>query len=108
MDNLLEIKDLRVEFHLNGKVITAVDGLNLNIAHNETLVLAGESGSGKTISSLAITRNLPQNARIVSGRVSFSGRDMRMKETSLRSLRNSKPHPHRPLCIHALPNFASG
>ena len=76
MDNLLEIRDLRVDFFLDNRIISAVNGANFNVACNEVVVLAGESGSGKTITALAITKILPQNAKLISGSVNFNGRDL--------------------------------
>lgn len=76
MTDILEIKDLKLNFYLNGQIITAVDGVNLDIDSGEVLVLAGESGSGKTITALAITKILPKTARIISGNINFYGRDL--------------------------------
>lgn len=91
MDNLLTIRNLRVTFRKGAKVINAVDGLNLDMAYNETLVLAGESGSGKSITALAIAKILPASAEIASGVVMFEGADVfRLKEGALRRLRGHK------------------
>jgi len=49
---------------------------NLFIEKNETVVLAGESGSGKTISALSVTGILPENARIYSGEVLLNGENI--------------------------------
>ncbi len=67
MEHLLQVKNLKVDFQLENRVIHAVDGVNLCVYKNEVVVLAGESGSGKTITAFALTRILPLNARIVSG-----------------------------------------
>lgn len=91
MNMLLKIEDLRVNFYLDKQVITAVDGVNLEIRRNEVLLLAGESGSGKTVTSLAITKNLPSSARIISGKVIFDGQDLlNLDEDSLRKIRGAK------------------
>lgn len=76
MNNLLEIRNLKVDFNLNGQIINAVVEANLNIKHDEVLILAGESGSGKTITALSITNILPQNAKIISGSIIFNGCDL--------------------------------
>lgn len=76
MKNLLEIRNLKVDFCLRGKAFCAVDKISLDIACAQTLVLAGESGSGKTITALAITRILPATAKITSGEIKFSGEDL--------------------------------
>jgi peptide/nickel transport system ATP-binding protein len=76
MANLLEVKNLKVDFQLDDRVIHAVEGVDLMLDKNETVVLAGESGSGKTITALALTRILPPNAKIVSGQVMLQGNNI--------------------------------
>jgi ABC-type dipeptide/oligopeptide/nickel transport system ATPase component len=76
MNTLLEVRDLKVDFHLDDQIISAVDGVNFDVKINETVVLAGESGSGKTVTALALTRILPVNAKIISGQVNFAGRKL--------------------------------
>lgn len=91
MKSLLEIRDLKVIFHLNGKEISAVDGANIDIACDEVLVLAGESGSGKTVTALSIAKILPPNAKIISGSIKFSGRDLlKLDEASLVKIRGKE------------------
>src|SRR5690606_28435661 len=74
---LLSVEDLVVEFGTSAGRLRAVDGLNLNVAAGETLALVGDSGSGKSVSMLAVMRLLP--ARITSiprGRIMFEGQDL--------------------------------
>ena len=72
MGNLLEIRDLSIQFQHHHSIVRAVEQVHLDIKENEILALAGESGSGKTITALSITRLLPPNAKIVSGKMIFS------------------------------------
>jgi len=91
VDNLLSIKNLKVSFSLGEKTIEVVKGVNLDIGHNESLVLAGESGSGKSITSLAITKILPLNARITAGEVYFGKEDLlKLNEESLVDIRGGE------------------
>lgn len=91
MNILLEIKDLKVTFSLSEKSITAVEGVNLKVYEDEVLVLAGESGSGKTITALSITGILPKNAKIVSGSAEFLGTDLlKLDEDSLVKIRGKE------------------
>lgn len=91
MDNLLEIRDLRVNFFLNDKVITALDGVDLDVGQNEVVVLAGESGSGKTVAALSITKILPKTAKINSGSIIFDSRDLlKLDEISLTKIRGKE------------------
>jgi len=88
MSPLLEVKGLKVDFHLENRIVHAVEGVDLQVRRNETVVLAGESGSGKTITTLALTRILPAPARIVAGQVLLEGRDMlALEEKKLYSIR---------------------
>lgn len=91
MANLLEIKGLKVNFYLGAQVITAVREVNLSIGINETVVLAGESGSGKSVSALAIVNILPKNAKIISGDILFCGKNLlALNETELISIRGKE------------------
>ncbi len=91
MGNLLNLKNLKVEFVQNNQAISAVKEASLEINENEIVGLVGESGSGKTITTLAITRILPANARIISGEAIFEGSDLlKMEEEQLRGLRGAR------------------
>jgi peptide/nickel transport system ATP-binding protein len=74
---VLRIEDLRVSFATRAGRLRAVDGINLEIAAGETLGVVGESGCGKSVTSLAILRLLPEPpARIDSGHIWFDGEDL--------------------------------
>lgn len=77
-NNLLEIRDLTVSFECREDKRIVLDAIKLDISPNEIVVLAGESGSGKTMTALSITKILPQNAKIISGAINFSGSDLLM------------------------------
>ena len=68
-DILLEVKDLTVSFQSGGKLLPAVTDLSFHLKKGEILALVGESGCGKSISCMALSRLLPENARILSGSV---------------------------------------
>ncbi|MGE5309047.1 MAG: ATP-binding cassette domain-containing protein [Deltaproteobacteria bacterium] len=76
MENLLEIKNLRVEFNTERGLSTAVRDVSLRVRTGETIVLAGESGSGKSVTAMAVTGLLPQEALVASGAIIFKGRDL--------------------------------
>ena len=88
-NNLLEIRDLSVHFHTPEGVGRAVDTVSLSIAHGETLGLVGESGCGKSVTSLSILGLVPSPpGRIHAGRILFDGNDLRtMGEHALRKVR---------------------
>ncbi len=76
MNNLLTVENLSVEFILPEKRFYAVKDVSFSIARNETVVLAGESGSGKSVTAASLVRLLPANAHIRSGEVIYDGEDL--------------------------------
>ena len=77
MSKLLEIRDLRVQFGTGDSAVRAVDGISYDVEPGETVALVGESGCGKSVSVLSITRLIPTPpARIVGGEVLFDGQDL--------------------------------
>ncbi len=70
---ILEVKDLRTYFFTEDGVVHAVDGVDLTVQRGQTLGLVGESGCGKSVTSLSIMRLLPMSGKIVSGEVWFEG-----------------------------------
>jgi oligopeptide/dipeptide ABC transporter ATP-binding protein len=75
-EKVLEVKNLKVEFYTYRGIVKALNGVNLDLNKGEILGLAGETGSGKSVTGLSILRLLPQNARIVEGEIIFKGRDL--------------------------------
>jgi len=89
---LLEITDLHAQFFTEQGIIRAVDGVDLTVAEGEVLGLVGESGCGKSVTSLAIMGLIPDPpGRVVRGRIRFRGQDMlRMREAQLRRVRGNE------------------
>jgi len=88
--NLLEIRELSVEFPAGEGSVKAVSGVSFDIREGETFGIIGESGSGKSVVGLALLRLLPANARI-SGNVCFVGKDIFSLEPSeLRKIRGKR------------------
>lgn len=74
---LLEIEDLHVHYKARGKVVYALNGLNLKVERGEKLGLVGETGAGKTTMALSILRLLPEKVgEIVSGGIRYDGDDL--------------------------------
>ena len=86
---LLSLRDLAVRFRTEDGPVYAVNGVSLDLAPGERLGLVGESGCGKSVTSLAIMRLLPSgDACEVTGDVLFEGTDlMALNERDMRSLR---------------------
>lgn len=88
---MLEIRDLKVSFTLGSTLVEAVKGASICVRPAETLVLAGESGSGKTVTALSVTRLLPPNARLTGGEIYFRGRNLLLEsEHMLRKVRGKE------------------
>jgi peptide/nickel transport system ATP-binding protein len=74
--NVLEVKNLRTEFHLKSSTVTAVDDVSFEVGQGECLGIVGESGCGKTTIGLSIMRLLPNVGHLVGGSVSLGGQDL--------------------------------
>ena len=68
---LLEVKDLKTYFHTEYGVVRAVDGVSFVIEPSQTVGIVGESGCGKSVTSLAIMGLIPPPGRIVGGEISY-------------------------------------
>lgn len=88
---LLDIKNLSIEFDtLRGKV-RPVDGLTLQVQESEALGIVGESGCGKSLTSLAMMGLLPPNAVVTADRMAFAGQDLlKMPEAQRRGVRGGQ------------------
>src|SRR3990170_7828191 len=88
---LLSVEDLHVRFGTERGLVHAVNGVSFEISAGETLGIVGESGCGKSVTSLAILGILGRNARVTSGRAMFGGRDLlALKDEELRSIRGKE------------------
>ena len=70
-DVLVEIKDLHTHFHLAEGVVRAVDGADLTVRKRKTLGVVGESGCGKSVTSLSLLRLVPDPGRIERGEITY-------------------------------------
>ena len=86
---LLEVEDLHVHFVTTRGVVRAVEGISYKVSPGETVALVGESGCGKSVSSLAIMRLLARPAgRVVAGRILFQGATFSISpEEEMRAIR---------------------
>ncbi|TGL86294.1 ABC transporter ATP-binding protein [Leptospira congkakensis] len=85
----IEVKDLSIQIKTDDGVLPIVDNVNFHLVKGETLALVGESGCGKSITSLALTQILPSNTTLYpTGSILFEGEDL-LKTSSdhLRSVR---------------------
>jgi peptide/nickel transport system ATP-binding protein len=86
---LLEVDELKTYFFTRDGVVRAVDGVSFSVARGETLAIVGESGCGKSVTSLSILRLIASPpGRTVAGRVVFEGRDLLLlSEPEMRKIR---------------------
>jgi peptide/nickel transport system ATP-binding protein len=89
---LIEIRNLRVTFlGDDGRTTHAVDAVDLTVANGSTLGLVGESGCGKSVTSLAIMGLLPKHSAQVTGSIRFEGLDLlEVPDQTLRDLRGNR------------------
>jgi peptide/nickel transport system ATP-binding protein len=88
---LLELRHLAVSFATDDGTVHAVDGIDLSLARGRTLGLVGESGCGKSVTSLAIMGLLPPENSKVKGEVRFEGRDLlTLDADTIRDLRGAR------------------
>jgi peptide/nickel transport system ATP-binding protein len=89
---LIEIEGLRIIFHgEDGRITHAVDRVDLSVANGATLGLVGESGCGKSVTSLAIMGLLSKHSAEVTGSIRFDGFDLlEVPDQTLRDLRGNR------------------
>jgi len=87
--NLLEVRDLSVSFHTDDGVFRAVDNVSLQVNRGEIVGLIGESGCGKSVTSLSILKLIPSPpGKIDSGQIYFKGQDLlKTNPAELRQIR---------------------
>ncbi|WP_274650849.1 ABC transporter ATP-binding protein [Paenibacillus humicola] len=92
MDTLLEISGLKTEFGSGRRTIPAVDGVDLSVGKGEIVGVVGESGCGKSVTSLSVMRLLPRTgARIAAGSIRYNGADLlKLSEDEMRSIRGNE------------------
>ena len=73
---LLEVSGLKTYFKDRKGLVPAVDGVDFTLRKGETLSIVGESGCGKSVTSMSILHLLPPEGRIVDGTIRFKGRDI--------------------------------
>ena len=87
--SILKVRDLKTHFFTQDGVVRAVDGVSFEVSQGETLAIVGESGCGKSVTSLSILRLIQaETGRIVEGAIEFEGRDLvKLSEDEMRAIR---------------------
>jgi peptide/nickel transport system ATP-binding protein len=92
MTPLLEVDGLKTHFFTRDGVVRAVDGVSFSVASGETLAVVGESGCGKSVTSLSVLRLIASPpGRIVEGSIRFQGQDLlELSERRMRDIRGNE------------------
>ncbi len=89
-DKLLDVKGLKTHFFTEDGVVKSVDGVNFSIESGKTLGIVGESGCGKSVTSMSVLKLLEYPGKIVEGSITFDGRDIvGMSEKEMREIRGN-------------------
>lgn len=90
--SILEVNDLRTYFYTRDGVVRSVDGVSFSVSQGETLAIVGESGCGKSVTSLSILRLIASPpGKIVSGSIQFHGKDLlSLTDEQMRDIRGDK------------------
>ena len=85
---ILQVRDLKVSFRTEQGVVRAIDGVSFDVREGEVLGLAGESGSGKTVTLLAVMGLITDPNAIIEGSIQYRGRELvGMPPRQMRDLR---------------------
>jgi oligopeptide/dipeptide ABC transporter ATP-binding protein len=88
---LLEIHNLKTYFYTEDGVVRAVDGVDFNVYPGEVLGIVGESGCGKSVTSLSIMRLISQPGKIVEGEILYEGKDLlKLSDTEMMAMRGNR------------------
>jgi len=88
---LLEVRDLKTYFYTEEGVVKAVDGVTFDIKEGEIFCLVGETGCGKSVTSLSIMRLVPKPGKIVGGEIFFKGKNLlELSEDEMRKIRGKE------------------
>jgi len=88
---LLEVKNLKTYFFTEDGVVKAVDGVDFKVFPGEVLGLVGESGCGKSVTSLSIMRLISQPGKVLEGEIVFDGQDLlKLTEAEMTHVRGNR------------------
>ncbi|MCS6909925.1 MAG: ATP-binding cassette domain-containing protein, partial [Anaerolineales bacterium] len=89
--NVLEVRGIKTYFFTEDGVVKAVDGVDFTVRRGEVLGLVGESGCGKSVTSLTIMRLIGQPGKTVEGEIIFDGKDLlKLSEAEMVHMRGNR------------------
>jgi peptide/nickel transport system ATP-binding protein len=87
---LLEVENLQTHFRTPEGINRAVDGVSFHVDEGETLAIVGESGCGKSVTSMSLMRLIPEPPGKISGAIRFRGKDLlKLSDTEMRAIRGN-------------------
>src|SRR5580692_11639211 len=88
--SLLEVEDLQTHFATPDGVVRAVEGVSFHIDAGETVAIVGESGCGKSVTSMSILRLIAEPPGKIAGSIRFQGRELlQASEAEMRQIRGN-------------------
>ena len=88
---MIQIDQLQVELDAEGGTVRAIDDMRLSLTRGETLALVGESGCGKSMTALALTRLLPDSGQVVAGSIRLGETELLdLSEARMRAVRGGR------------------
>jgi peptide/nickel transport system ATP-binding protein len=88
---LLEVENLQTHFRTPDGVNRAVDGISFHVNAGETVAIVGESGCGKSVTSMSILRLIPEPPGKIAGSIRFNGRDLlKLSDREMRGIRGNE------------------
>ena len=90
MSALLEVENLQTHFGTPDGVVRAVEGMSFHIEAGETVAIVGESGCGKSVTSMSILRLIAEPPGRIAGSIRYNGRDLlKLSDAEMRKLRGN-------------------
>ncbi|WP_026882744.1 ABC transporter ATP-binding protein [Clostridium akagii] len=90
-EDLIKVNNLKTYFYADEEVSKAVDNISFRIKKGETVCIVGESGCGKSVTSLSIMRLINEPGKIVSGEIIYDNKDLlKMRENDIRNIRGNE------------------
>ncbi len=88
---LLEVENLQTHFRTPDGINRAVDGISFHVEAGETVAIVGESGCGKSVTSMSILRLIPEPPGRIAGSIRFNGRDLlKLSDKEMRAVRGNE------------------
>ena len=88
---LLEVENLQTHFRTPDGINRAVDGVTFHVNAGETVAIVGESGCGKSVTSMSILRLIPEPPGKIAGAIRFQGRDLlKLSDREMRAIRGNE------------------